>query len=706
MRIRRRLLLYVLPCALASLTLMAGVALYGLSDVRGKAAESGARIGRLAAERTDEAMRRQVTAGLSQLSRDNASQVDFLMGSVRRDTERLSREMTAILSEPGRYPAARAEEPRHLASPALSVYLTFAPDARRGAADFEAEIAETANLSDFLLRTVEESPLLHSAYAASERGFMLQADAYAEGAFASPDAAEAEPFEMRGRPWYRAAMKAGHAVFTEVFTDYYSGDLSVTCAAPYYRAGEPAGVVGLDCFLKQAENVVLASQLGEQGESLIMDRAGRVLFSTAKDGPLAASGEAGPLSAIAQALIGADAGVTETDIDGRRYFAAYAPLRNVEWTFVILVDRAEAMAPLWAVQSDMEKETSGQLAALDGRLHTMRFEMAAIALLVALFTAAAVYAASERLTRPLRSLEKNVRSLAEGDFTGTVEEIKTGDEIEHLSAAFREMTERLGTYLSEKERMAAEKAHTAAEMNVARNIQQGLLPRDFLTERTDVELAASMEPAREVGGDFYDFYLLDDRRLVLTIADVSDKGIPAAMFMLVSRTILKNSILQMRSEEWLAEAVSRANGQLAEKNEEMMFVTAFAAVLDLETGRLTCVNAGHNPLYIRRADGKRLRLEGRHGIPLGVKRRFTYRQQEETLAPGDLLLLYTDGATEAMDAEKNLYGRRIEEVLEKEGGKPADAFLKALRADLRAHMKDAPQSDDITLLAVRRENDA
>ena len=712
MHIRQRMLFYVLPILIFSLLVLSAVTMYGMFSVRRQALEAGDRIGALTAESADEAMQDQLQQGLLQLAQENSEQVDLMMGNIKADAQLLADEMMAISSHPEDYPDRSAVGPRHLLKPELTVYLTFSTKAARSDPAFAQEIAKTANMSDFLLRIEEVSPLIRSAYIASERGFMLQADEYADGAFSSPEAVEPEPFEMTERPWYKKAVQAKQVIFTDMINDYYSHDPSIVCAVPYYRNGSLAGVVGMDCFLKEAEQVVLGSQQGSHGLSFVLNQeSGQILFSTQTDGELAVSqGEpvnlrlsGNPdLADLAAKISAGGKDVTEIDLDGSKYYVAYTPMNNVGWSFVMLLNRQEMLAPLTENRNHIEEQTAREVRNLDGRIQQVVLLLTVLGVLVLLMAVWVSFSLSGRLVRPLRKLNEGVRGLAANSFQGKLPVQPTGDEIESLAISFNAMTQQLQDYLVEQQRLVAEQERSQTELSVASRIQASLLPGDFMSDRQDFALWASMHPAREVGGDFYDFYLLDDKHLMVTIADVSDKGIPAAMFMLVARTVLKNFALMMRSPNDLAAVMVCANDQLCKGNEEMMFVTTFLAMLDLGTGQLRYVNAGHNPPLIRHANGQVEYLSGKHGPPLGVQEGLSYVQQEIVLSKGDLLFLYTDGVTEAMDPQKQLYGtKRLQACLEQHGGDGVADVLQAVKQDLAVHVQSELQSDDITMLGVR-----
>ncbi len=262
---------------------------------------------------------------------------------------------------------------------------------------------------------------------------------------------------------------------------------------------------------------------------------------------------------------------------------------------------------------------------------------------------------------------------------------------------------------SELEHEREVEARLEGELNAARAIQIGLLPRHFLgaPERYDVDVYASIEPARMVGGDLYDFLLLDVTRLSFAIADVSGKGVPAALFMAMSKEVLRAATLRHGDalDRVFAEAnakISAASNELLEEGTDMMFVTVFAGVLDLATGALVYVSAGHDSPFVVRRGTEMLQLTGEGGPPLGSVDQFTYPVERRQLSPGDLLLLYTDGVTEAQDASHTLYAvSRLRSALALAPKTSAKAVIEFVREDISRFVAGAEQADDITLLAVR-----
>lgn len=239
-----------------------------------------------------------------------------------------------------------------------------------------------------------------------------------------------------------------------------------------------------------------------------------------------------------------------------------------------------------------------------------------------------------------------------------------------------------------------------AELNVATNIQQSMLPCIFpaFPERKEFDIYASMDPAKEVGGDFYDFFMVDERHLAIVMADVSGKGVPAALFMVIGKTLLKDHTQPGRD---LGEVFGEVNNLLCEANSEGLFITVFEGVLDLVTGEFVFVNAGHEPPYICKKGGEFELHQIRAGFVLAGMEDTRYRAGCITLEEGDKLFQYTDGVTEATSAQNELYGKdRLQKVLAANSSKAPAEILPAVKADIDLFVGSAPQFDDITMLCL------
>jgi len=339
--------------------------------------------------------------------------------------------------------------------------------------------------------------------------------------------------------------------------------------------------------------------------------------------------------------------------------------------------------------------------------------MAASLFIFDMITIAVLRYAEKRVTIPIESIANIVDNYVSGDSTAmdkkdgaliAAECEKFGNirnETGVLAGAFRTMVLDLETYIDNLTKVTAEKERIGAELSVAAKIQASMLPSVFppFPIRKEFDIYASMFPAKEVGGDFYDFFFIDENKLAVVIADVSDKGVPAALFMVIAKTLIKNNAQLGKTPKEVFEAV---NNILCENNEAGMFVTAFLGYLDIPSGRFTYANAGHNPPFIKKSGGLYEKLPVKSGFVLAGMEAISYTQQETALNPGDELFLYTDGVTEAINLSLDLFGEaRLFEVIGNNPNLSLHDFDVAIKNEIEKFADGAEQADDITMLALR-----
>jgi len=306
------------------------------------------------------------------------------------------------------------------------------------------------------------------------------------------------------------------------------------------------------------------------------------------------------------------------------------------------------------------------------------------------------------IVRPIHRLNDAAERLAsslESD-EGPELDIHTGDELESLADSFMKMNGDIRHYIKENAAISAEKGRIESELNVATQIQADMLPRIFppFPERREFDIYATMTPAKEVGGDFYDFFMVDDDHLALVIADVSGKGVPAALFMVIAKTLIKNRA-QLKGSP--AEVLSYANDQLCEGNEAQLFVTVWMAIIEISTGKGIAANAGHEHPVLKRLDGEYELVKYKHDAALAIVEGIPFSEHEFELHHGDIIYVYTDGVPEATNAKNELYETdRLLEALNRENEEDPKNILANVKADIDDFVKDAPQFDDITMLAL------
>ncbi|MBP0969702.1 MAG: SpoIIE family protein phosphatase [Oscillospiraceae bacterium] len=279
--------------------------------------------------------------------------------------------------------------------------------------------------------------------------------------------------------------------------------------------------------------------------------------------------------------------------------------------------------------------------------------------------------------------------------------VRSRDEIGQLAASIDHMEEQIDLYIDNITRVTAEKERIGAELSLATRIQTAMLPHVFppFPDRKEFDIYASMNPAKEIGGDFYDFFLIDDDHLCLVVADVSGKGIPAALFMMASKIILQSCAMLDKSP---AEILKKTNEAICSNNQEEMFVTVWVGIMEVSTGKITAANAGHEyPVLQKTPNGKFELIKDKHGFVIGGMPETEYTEYELQMEPGTKIFLYTDGVPEATDEGNNLFGvERMLKALNEATDQTPIEVLQTVRASVDSFVNDAEQFDDLTMLCV------
>ena len=325
-----------------------------------------------------------------------------------------------------------------------------------------------------------------------------------------------------------------------------------------------------------------------------------------------------------------------------------------------------------------------------------------VAVLLIISILSATLLLNRTAVRPLRKLAEAATRFGEEGKAFTKDDIlqlqpPANDEIGDLYRDIQSMETRIVDYTDNLERVTAERERVSTELRTAAQIQESALPSEF-PDREEFCLYASMTPAKEVGGDFYDFFLIDEGHLAVMIADVSDKGVPAALFMMSAKILLN---YRARLGGSPSEILGAVNAQLCQNNDAKMFVTVWLGILDLENGVLQCANAGHEYPVIRGRDGVFRIFKDKHGLVVGALDLSQYRDYEIRMEPGDAVFVYTDGVPEANNAAGEFYGmERLEAALNRTADGDPKTLLQAVQADVDAFTAQAKQFDDLTMLCL------
>ena len=572
-----------------------------------------------------------------------------------------------------------------------------------------ASLGLVANMSEVMLSMFESSDKLNSCFVATTDGCILFVDDRA-GAYFSDDGEVYYAFPVRERPWYKQAVEAGELIFTGVEPDSFTGILGLVCAAPVYHDGELVAVVGADIFLTSISDYV-ESKASEGSFICVVNEKGQMLFSPQQQGIFKAmvSAEAQDLRRLDNEALAAfidqalreNTGLQQITAGGVEYYMSGAPLPTVGWAVLSVVEKAVTDQPKTAMLASYDEISENARATYeDGARYSARRTalLSAVIILLAIIGALTV---GKRIVRPLEQLTKSINGQLRGGAAFAMDDVyRTDDEIEILAEAFASLTKRTQDYIQEIISITAEKKRIGTELALATRIQADMLPNIYpaFPDRPEFDIYATMDPAKEVGGDFYDFFLIDDDHLGLVMADVSGKGVPAALFMMVSKILVQNYAMSDRSP---AEALRAVNDQICANNREEMFVTIWFGVLDIKTGVVTAANAGHEYPVLMQAGGRFELVKDKHGFVIGGMEGFPYKEYELQLTPGSKLFVYTDGVPEATDAQGGMFGTdRMLAALNENPAASPEAILKNVRSAVDGFVQEAEQFDDLTMLCV------
>lgn len=491
-------------------------------------------------------------------------------------------------------------------------------------------------------------------------------------------------YDYLAMDWYLIPKLLGHEYWSEpAFDSGASGKLVASYSKPLYHSdGSFFGIIkadiGLDALmerlyaLKPYENsyTVLAGRNASYITHKDSDKVLReTLFTTAfqaKDDKLLQ---------MAQDMVAGKSGFAQFKIDGERSFAVYSHLKN-GW--------------------------SGMLVCRTDDVLAVARRMNLITLLIAILACLALYVSDRRIiqreSQPITALAYSALSIAQGNFKARIPEVKTKDELKRLHDSFSYLESSIDSYITELRSTTASNERYESELNIASAIQMQMLPKDF-PQCGEMDLFATLHPAKEVGGDLYDFFV-KDRMLYFCVGDVSGKGVPAALYMAITRSAFRFIAGLCLPVDGM---VTKINNAFCDGNSSGMFVTMFVGCINLDTLEMDFCNAGHNPILIVDPAGEPKYLHATPNLAAGLFEDFPYKGEKYQLEKGSRLLVYTDGVTEAEDAGKSLYGeRRLEAfALEQDPGINSEEFIGNLIADLKTFTAGNPQNDDITIMSIR-----
>ena len=612
-----------------------------------------------------------------------------------------------LFANPGDYPARDVELPDINKDGEITMQVLKEEGVDLDDPTISAKLGLIGNLSELMMAVYSDAKV-DSCYCALPDGVMLLVDDHSKSKF--DDNGNLLSIPIRERLWYTGAVQSRKIHFTDVTTDLFTNEISIMCSLPVYQGEELVAVIGADLFLNDVSAAVNAT--ARSGSFVcIVNQNGHVLFSPQTTGEfrVVPAEEAEDLRQSSNTQLAAfinDAMSESTNLrlielsDGLNYVAG-APIASVGWAIISVVPKSLADLPTTMMIDQLDTIKDDATISYNKGISQTKMTIIVLLAIIVILAITASLILSKRIVKPLETITKRIQSL-DGDNLQFVmeDEYRTHDEIELLAESFAMLSEKTVKYISEVARISAEKERIGAELSLATRIQADMLPNIYpaFPERPEIDVYASMDPAKEVGGDFYDFFLVDDDHLCIFIADVSGKGVPAALFMMASMIILANNAQMGKSP---AQILTDTNLAICSNNREEMFVTVWLGILEISTGKLTAANAGHEYPVVKQPNGNFEIFKDKHGFVIGGIDGAKYKEYDIMLEPCSRLFIYTDGVPEATNSEKELFGMdRMVVALNKAGNASPKEILETVRKEVNEFVKDAEQFDDLTMLCV------
>lgn len=490
--------------------------------------------------------------------------------------------------------------------------------------------------------------------------------------------------------WYQIPRELNRPYWIE---PYFDDILMVTYSVPFYEytaeGRKLKGIICADISLDWLTKLVASVKVLETGDAYLISKNGTIVTHNIRDlimnesiFSVAEARNDVNLREIGRKMIQGESGFVPFISIARekKSWMSYAPVPSTGWSLAVIFPENEFLAGI--------------------RRHT--FIVALLGLGGCLILTIVIILISGAITKPLCLMAKATEAIGKGDFSVEMPCIKSQDEVGALAGGFKQMQSALKEYIAKLTETTAIKEHIESELKIAHDIQASIVPRIFppFPGRKEFDIYALLEPAKEVGGDFYDFFFIDNDNLCVLIGDVSGKGVPAALFMAMAKTLMKATAKENSAPDIILDKV---NKEILCNNDSSMFITIFCAMLNVKTGTLSYVNAGHNPPLVMRKSKEAQFLSGPGGVAIGIAEEAVFRKGEITLAAGDTLYMYTDGVTEAVNVKNELFSEeKLRSQLNILGrqNKSVKEIVHELLKNVQSFSSGMPQSDDITMLGL------
>lgn len=491
--------------------------------------------------------------------------------------------------------------------------------------------------------------------------------------------------------WYQIPATIREPYWTEPYFDEGGANaLLSTYSAPFYTVKEGkrtfAGIITIDISLEWLTDIVNGVKIFQTGYAFLISRNGvfvthpnrsfimnETIFTLAKESNVP------QLRDIGRSMIRGESNLSSiVTTDNERIWIYHTQLPSTKWSLGVVYPHNEMYASL----------------------HRLNINILLLSVLGLTILVLLTIGIINQLISPLSKFAKSAQIIAKGDFNADLPRIQTNDEMKELHDSFVFLQKELKNYITHLKETTSAKEKIESELRIAKEIQMGMIPHIFppFPNLSQIDLYASLVSAKEVGGDLYDFFLSDSQNLCFAIGDVSGKGIPASLFMAVTRTLLRSVADNKKSA---SQIVSSINKTLSFNNESSMFVTFFLGILDINSGKLRYCNAGHNPPLLIKGRKEASFFNLTKSIPVGLFEEHTYTEESIILEPGDNIFLYTDGLTEAENINQHLFGEdRLLDIITQAASSSPKEIIDRVSHEVSLHVNGHEQSDDLTLMSI------
>jgi len=627
---------------------------------------------------------------------------------VKQDLISLRSQVEDVFRHPENYKPRKISPPKKEtgSEPALQL---LAPNGYENiSAETYGMMERLANLEPMMKEIVCSDDYTIDCYICTLDGVTLDYDRLSEGKF--DENGNIKDFDARKRGWFDDALKAGDVCFSSTTKGALYGFHELLYSAPVYAHGKPVAVVE-GCLRMQGMTKFMEDRaIGKSGFAVLIGKDGQLAASPREDGELKLGDDVTEdvrntvnpeLKALINKGLSGQTGVERVHVDGGEYYAAYGYIPVPGWTQILFESVDEVMVPAEGLISEMEEYSD---SLINKEKVTFNISVIIVALAIVLIMIVSNVYVSRRIKKKIAPIVQMTDSLKEFSginmFFEMEDEYKTGDEVQVLAENFESLAGKMRDYVDKIVDEMSEKERVRTELSLATKIQADMLPNIFpaFPERPEFTIYASMTPAKEVGGDFYDFFFAGDTHLAMVMADVSGKGVPAAMFMMMAKSMIQSRIIAKRDPKSVLEEV---NNLICENNKEKMFVTVWVGILDINTGIVTAANAGHEYPILKDVDGNFRIIKDKHGFVIGGKKNMKHTNYEMLMEPGAKLFVYTDGVPEAMNEAGELFGmeRTLAAVNLAAESAPED-ILATVDSEVKKFVESAEQFDDLTMLCI------